>query len=635
MKYILWLLWVFQLTGVCAQQKGLDTANVNRMIATVRRIQHTDPQKAHQLLNDILKISEARHYNLGMAAYYGFKATNAANRMQLDSAKIYNDKALHYIKEDQSVAAKNQLAVLYNTYGVIYHQKQQYDSATAMYLKTIKVCDETGNHHQKVYAYSNLSVVYAFISDTLKTERYARLAYGEAKKSGDTLASLRATLILLNHFINYNRYDSVPGYARPALKMAEAKGDIRSKAKILHFMGGYYSENGKDTPRAYSFFRDALKLFREINSPYDEAIVLVNLGNISLSENKYPEAIAYLKEALEIENNLELLQLKTETLKSLSAAEAGNGDLSEAYQLLTDYVMLHDSLSLKTNEEMVQTLETRYQLQNKEDTIALQQASIRQKNTLNYILLGSALALILILFLLYRNYTGRQKLQQQRIAELEKEKQLLATQFLLKGQEDERSRMAKDLHDGLGGMLSGVKLQLGAMKGNLVLTEENGVLFNNALSKLDESISEMRRVAHNMMPEALVRLGLEQALQDYCSSINPSEGLVISTGFYGLDQKMEGATSVTIYRIVQELVNNAVKHSGATEILVQVMRRNQSLNITVEDNGKGFDTAAWQQQNTAGFQNIRSRVDYLRGRMDIKSTPGKGTSVYIECADHG
>ena len=635
MKYVLWLLMIFPFTGVSAQQNEQDTAKVNRMITTVRRIQHTDPQKANKLLNDILRISEARHYNPGLAAYHGFKATFYANRMQLDSAKLSNDRAMSYIKGDQSLAGKNQLAILYNTYGVIYHQKQQYDSATAMYLKVVTICNETGNHFQKVYTYSNLSVLYSFMSDTLKTERYARLAYGEAKKSGDTLATLRATLILLNHFVNYERYDSVPRYAQPALKMAEAKGDIRSKAKILHFMGGYYAENGKDNARAYSFYQDALKLFREIKSPYDEAIVRVNLGNIRLAENKYPEAIAYLREALQMENDLGLLQLKTETLKSLSTAEAKNGNTSGAYDLLTEYVLLHDSLSLKTNEEMVQTLETRYQLQNKEDTIALQQASIRQKNILNSILLGSALALILILFLLYRNYTARQKLQQQRITELETEKQLLATQFLLKGQEDERSRMAKDLHDGLGGMLSGVKLQLGAMKGNLVLTEENGVLFNNALNKLDESISEMRRVAHNMMPEALVRLGLEQALQDYCSSINPSGPLVINTGFYGLDQKMEAATAVTVYRIVQELVNNAVKHSGATEILVQVMRRNQSLNITVEDNGKGFDTAAWQQQNTSGFQSVQSRVDYLRGRMDMKSAPGQGTSIYIECADHG
>ncbi len=629
------LLLIFLFPGVFAQEKTLpgDTAKVNGMIAAVRRIQHTDPRKAHQLLDEILKASEALKYKRGMAAYYGFKAAAYSNRMQLDSAKLSNDKALHYAKEDPSAAGKNQLGSLYNTYGVIYQQRQRYDSAAAMYLKAVKLYDETGNRIQKVYAYSNLSVIYSFISDTLKTDRYARLALKEAKIAGDTVPILRATLIMLNHFTQYARYDSIPGYALPALKMAER--DVRSRGNLLHFMGEYYFKNKKDNANAYSCLQQALQLFREVNSPYDEALVLFSLGNINLSEKEYARAAAYFSQALKIENELGLLQLKTETLKSLSTAEAKRGNILRAYTLLNDYVLLNDSLSQKTNEEMVQTLETRYQLQNKEDTIALQQAQIHQKNLFNYILAGSALGLVTVLFLVYRNYTHRQNLQRQRIAELETEKQLLATRSLLKGQEDERSRLAKDLHDGLGGMLSGVKLQLGAMKGNFILTEENGILFNNALHKLDESISEMRRVAHNMMPEALIKLGLQQAMQDYCDGINASRALTINTEFHGLEQRMNAATEVTVYRIVQELVNNVVKHAQATVALVQVIRQGKSLSITVEDNGSGFDAETLEGKNTAGLQNIRTRVNYLQGRMDVKSEPGKGTSVYVECTDNG
>ncbi len=636
-KYLIFCLLTAGCMGSYAQVRSLkeDTAKVNRMLAEVRRIQHTNPKKADELLTGILKISQKHHYKPGIAAFFSFKAIKYANGMQLDSAKIFNDQAMRYLEDDKSVAAKDQLSVLCNTYGVIYQQKQMYDSAVSMYLKTVKLSDETVNHTRKAYACGNLSVLYSFMKDTLKTGRYARLALASARKTNDTIAVLRSTVVLLNYFIQYNRYDSIPVYARPALALAIAKGDLRNKAKLLHMMGEYFTTDEKRKDSVQICFQQALHLFREIKSPYDEALVLVSMGNLFLLRKEYTRAIPYLEQAIRIEDELNLLQLKTETLKSLSAAEAKSGNRERAYNLLEEYAVLNDSLVRITNEEMVQTMETRYQLQNKEDTIGLQQAVISQKSTLNYILLGSALALLVILFLLYRNYTGRQKLQQRRITELETEKQLLATRFLLKGQEDERSRMAKDLHDGLGGMLSGVKLQLGAMKGNLILTEENGVMFNNALNKLDESISEMRRVAHNMMPEALARLGLEQALQDYCSSINPSGAFVISTGFYGLDQKMDAATSVTIYRIVQELLNNSVKHSGAKDILVQVMRRNGSLNITVEDNGRGFDAEVWQHQNTAGFQNIRSRVDYLRGRMDIKSAPGKGTSVYIECTDHG
>lgn len=189
--------------------------------------------------------------------------------------------------------------------------------------------------------------------------------------------------------------------------------------------------------------------------------------------------------------------------------------------------------------------------------------------------------------------------------------------------------MAKDLHDGLGGLLSGVKLQLGAMKGNLILSEEHGRTFNHALSKLDESISEMRRVAHNMMPEALMKLGLQQALQDYCDGLSDSQSFKINGEFYGLEKRMESSTEIVVYRIVQELLNNAVKHSGASVILAQVMRQGNGLTITVEDNGRGFEKETILQG--AGLKNIRSRVDYLKGQLDIQTTPGKGTSVHIDC----
>jgi two-component system, NarL family, sensor kinase len=203
---------------------------------------------------------------------------------------------------------------------------------------------------------------------------------------------------------------------------------------------------------------------------------------------------------------------------------------------------------------------------------------------------------------------------------------------MLKGQEEERSRMAKDLHDGLGGMLSGVKLSLGAMKGNMILSEANTRLFASVLDQLDHSINEMRRVAHNMMPEALVKLGLQQAVQDYCDGLNESNNLKFNTQFYGLEKRLDTASEIVVYRIVQELLNNVVKHANASEVLVQLMRHEKNLNITIEDNGRGFIVGEVDSQRSVGLNNVRSRVDYLKGQLDIKSAPGAGTSIHIECA---
>jgi signal transduction histidine kinase len=178
-------------------------------------------------------------------------------------------------------------------------------------------------------------------------------------------------------------------------------------------------------------------------------------------------------------------------------------------------------------------------------------------------------------------------------------------------------------------MLSGVKLSLGAMKGNIILSEDNTRLFARVLDQLDHSISEMRRVAHNMMPEALVKLGLQQAIQDYCDGLNESIQLRFNLQFHGLEHRMEAATEIVIYRIVQELLNNVVKHAEATTVLVQIMRHDNNLNITIEDNGKGFDIGSSNKKGD-GLNNVRSRVDYLKGQLDIQSVPGKGTSIHID-----
>jgi signal transduction histidine kinase len=137
----------------------------------------------------------------------------------------------------------------------------------------------------------------------------------------------------------------------------------------------------------------------------------------------------------------------------------------------------------------------------------IQSLSIRQKSSLNYILVGSLAAVSLMSFLLYRNYRQKQKLQQQKFVELEKDKQLTVVEAMLKGQEEERSRLAKDLHDGLGGLLSGVKYSLNNMKDNLIVTPDNMAVFERSLDMIDTSIKELRRVAHNMMPEMLIKFG--------------------------------------------------------------------------------------------------------------------------------
>jgi len=151
------------------------------------------------------------------------------------------------------------------------------------------------------------------------------------------------------------------------------------------------------------------------------------------------------------------------------------------------------------------------------------------------------------------------------------------------------------------------------------------------MDMLDSSIKEMRRVAHNMMPEALVKFGLDTALKDVCTDINQSGALQVNYQSIGMQQvQINSVTASTIYRIVQELLNNTIKHASAKNAIVQLSKTDGILSVTVEDDGKGFDTAILKQTRGIGWDNIQNRVEFLKAKMDVDSSPGKGTSVHIE-----
>ncbi len=604
-----------------------DTSKVLALITTGQYVEYNNLEEAKNYYTQANKLSKKLKYTMGILKYYA-------------------------------------------NYTAVLNIQARFDSALRLTKDALQLANQFGNEERIIIAQQNLSATYAYLQDYESALQYLlpSVAYFE-KTNNDA----RLSLIYDNLGVIYRetkQYDKALEYHQKALAIARKSGNSYDIANVLSNLGNAYSSLKKyDT--ALTVMQESLLIAKK--ESYDNIVsnVTGNIGAVLIKQARYDSLDFYCTEGLRLAeklgdsltmaNNIYGLALaafynkdfkKSEAEASRGFAMAQQRNFAEPSQLFADilselYLLKGDlknydrynRLSIELSEKFfnermqrnVQTLDKKFETTKKEQQLKLQQATIRQKSTLNYILIGSTAALLLISLLAYRTYKQKRKLQEQKITELEKEKLLLATQSILKGQEDERSRLAQDLHDGLGGLLSGVKLQLGAMKGNLILSEEHGRTFNNALGKLDESISEMRRVAHNMMPEALMKLGLQQALQDYCDGLSESQSFKINGEFYGLEKRMESSVEIVVYRIVQELLNNAVKHSGAVIILVQVMRHDNNLTITVEDNGKGFNKEEVQLKKGTGLKNIQSRVDYLKGQLDIKSAPGNGTSIHIDC----
>lgn len=636
-----WSVLFFSLlySGALAQPTLLDSLqqelkgakeDQNKVLLLIRigqEYEQTDLEKAKSLYRQARALGHKIGYpetEVKFISNYTF-ALNMQGR--LDSSLYWNLKA---IEEAEKLKNNEHIAKAYFNTGTSYQYLSDYQSAVEYYQKGLTYFEKIDNLRFTAQANDILQNLYSSTRQFDKAILHGKKAVAQFRNLDDPKLLAYALTNLGVTYGKMNLKDSSFIFHKEADEIAKKVGDeILIATTELNLADVYLWRKQYETAKPY--FLSVLQRARKNDLPGSETNALRGLSYYYQLLGDYAMAKKYALDALVVSEKNNIPDSRVLNLDQLSDLAYMERDADLGNEYATKMRQLQDSL---LNAEIITNtinIEKRYELSKKNDQIKIQEEKIKQQKLFNVILIGGIVALLLVAFLSYRNYNNRKKLQQQRITELETEKQLLATQSLLQGQEDERSRIAKDLHDGLGGLLSGVKLQLGAMKGNLILSEENGQAFNRALDKLDESISEMRRVAHNMMPETLLHFGLAKALLDYTDGLMQQQYFTIECTFKGLEQRMSQSTEVMIYRMVQELINNAVKHSGAGNILVQVIRHNnRQLNITVEDNGKGFNPEQIKQ-NAAGLRSVKSRVEYLNGKMDLQSEQGKGTSVYIEC----
>ncbi|HMG93336.1 MAG TPA: sensor histidine kinase [Chryseolinea sp.] len=589
--------------------------------------------------------------------------------IDLDSAMYYNTLGQNLIEK---IDAKDHLHKCLHTFVKIHHGKREFTTALEYCLKAIKVAQENKNRFQEATSYRALfnlyhnlnmndsAVKYAVYSMQLTTEirdtanitaNYGNLcwlykdlnqydkaiAYGmKGIKSGEQYADTIGLLIALNNtalcYLEQNDQQKAVELFSRQYELGKLANRPRSVRNALVNLGVGYFHLGSvaELDRTAALLNDYNKNDPSLSSEY-RCLQCINNSYNSILQKKFQEAEEQLFECLKIAKadslNDRLLTIYI-TLSKLKFAthDFPAGNFYEAKWDSLDQKQFYGELS-----EYEAELEKKYESEKKSAKIILQDAQLRQKSIVNYLLTGVGVSLLTISLLVYRTYSQKQKLQQRRINELETEKQLMATEAVLKGEEKERSRLAKDLHDGLGGMLSGIKYSFNSMKQNLVMTPENHQAFERSMDMLDSSMKEMRRVAHNMMPESLVKFGLDTALKDFCHDINQSGALKVDFQSIGLaDKQFDQRTAITVYRIVQELINNTMKHAAARTAIVQVSTSGKQLSVTVEDDGKGFDTAILRQAQGIGWSNIQHRVDFLKGKLDVDSQPGKGTSVQIE-----
>ena len=527
--------------------------------------------------------------------------------------------------------------------GNVYLHKNDRVKAIDYYLRSARIWETVADQNRLPALYANINSLLNDQKEYPKALEYGNKALALAKKIGDDYSTVNALLNLSNTYSYIGKFDKQLELLEESLPLAKKGEDIEQIATVYDNLGGHYFQLQQYQASLENYLKEHSYVL-QMGNKYHLCTSCSMLAQVYHKLDQNDKALQFILQAEKLADEVGARADLKQIYLTRAQIEQSKGNYRSASDYFSKTITLSDSLFKAETSEKVAEVEAKYQNEKKEQEILqlekdkkIQALSIKQKSTLNYFLFGSLAALLIVGFLGYRNFRNRQQLakqrdelQQQRIRELEKDKQLVAVDSLLKGQEDERSRLAKDLHDGLGGLLSGVKFSLNNMKDNLIITPDNMAVFERSLDMIDTSIRELRRVAHNMMPEMLTKFGLNEALRDYCNNINTSKLLIIKYQSVGMEDRLEKSVEIIIYRIIQELLNNTVKHATATEAFVQVIREKDRLNVVVEDNGKGFDIGLLENNKGAGLANVRSRVEYLKGQLDIHAEPGKGTLVNIE-----
>jgi two-component system, NarL family, sensor kinase len=613
-----------------------------------------DTVKSLQYLQKGGLLAKKMNWDYALGHYYFIKGQLRELSSDHDKSHLFFDSAIFFfnkcIRDSRPAGeiknAKLQIATCLGEKANILLKGGKSQEAIAVYIDCLeawKASDEPRKNESVGAYYGKISTIYYDQKRFDKALLYDKLSLSEFRIGNNEESMVWAYIYICDDFIALKQLDSSLQYLSKAKPITERLNNHRINEQYYNKLGQISLEK-KDYRAGITYFERCIQeatitgtKFQVLSNQRMVAVCYVRLG-------EYATARKYLLTALPLAIAGNFLKSKMEILQDLVTVEDRSDHKADAYVYLKQVVTLRDSLNQDESKKRVAEIESKYQATEKEKTILrlekdkqIQSLSIRQKSTLNYFLAGSLMALLLVGFLVYRNLRNRQQLarqqdelQQQRIRELEKDKQLVAVDSMLKGQEEERSRLAKDLHDGLGGLLSGVKFSLSNMKDNLIITPDNMAVFERSLDMIDTSIKELRRVAHNMMPEMLTKFGLDEALKEYCNTINATKLLAVKYQSLGMESRLEKATEIIMYRIVQELLNNILKHAAASEVFVQLIRENNRLNIVVEDNGRGFDTVLLENSKGAGWVNIRSRVEYLKGQLDVHSETGKGTLVNIE-----
>lgn len=509
--------------------------------------------------------------------------------------------------------------------GVAYYFKGQYEKAAAYYYSALRYYEKAGDQKNLAFVYNDIAKLYRKTKDLDRSLSFydkALTIFTQLKDSSGLQMIYNESGVVFEYKGDYD--EAIRRYTE-SMHYAEALNDKQGVSWAQSFIAGVYVIQKKFDP-AEQYLKESLKTRESINDSFTIALSHSDLGALYSAKGDLEKARQSFEISNRVAEKMKYPELLSNNYRELSSVASRSGNLTEALDYYKKYTALKDSIFSVEKNKQITELNTKYDTEKKEQQILLQRSELSRKN------LAIAAILILVIlgiFLAYLAYHRYQLKQKAIIQEAIMHQQEMATRAVIEAEEKERQRIAKDLHDGVGQIMSAAKMNLSSIENEIDFrNQEQRVKFEKIINLVDESCKEVRSVSHNMMPNALLKAGLASAIREFTDKI---DGHIIKVDLYseGLNERLDSNIETVLYRVIQECVNNVIKHSGANHLDIALIRDAEGISATIEDNGKGFDTQAVEQQEGIGLKNIRTRIEYLKGTVEFDSKPGKGTVVAL------
>ncbi len=629
---------------------GKDTVRCNLLLNLANQTFRNNPDSAELLCQQGLNLSKELNFHYGEIKFLNLLGNIAQNRSEYDKAQALFEKCIELGEEyeipDAWINAQNNIGINYTRLG-------KFPEAIEAYRQGLQGELERGNRKGAAESYLNIGVAHYYLGDYDKTLDLFRKSLNISEEINDSINVNRVANNIGVIHLTFKRFDSAAYYYQKSIDLAKATNNSYQLAQSYHNMSTVYTE-AKDFEKAVEYSTKAAEIEKALNEHHGLVISYMNIAKIKMSAGKLRGVLEWLDKAQDLANKHGMLENQRQVYIHYTDYYKLKGDFKKAIEMKEMEMTLQDSILSVEKIKAVEEFEIKYETAEKERQLALEQiksdslalanaktekekakiakekaesdrdAALKSRWIIGLIL--GLIVLALMAFLLIQRNKRKAEREKSKAVLLEKDKGLKA---VLNAQEKERKRISKDLHDGIGQQLSGIKLAWQKLSSNIA--NEQPELYQDLIKMsavVDETAEEVRSISHQMMPQSLQSFGLPSAIEEMLDKSLKYTGIEHEFESFNIEDRYPEELEINLYRVVQELINNMIKHSGASKVQVQLYQNAKQLICLVEDNGVGMEIN--QDAKGHGMTNIQTRLEAVNGEINIESQKGKGSTFMVK-----